>query len=62
MDVFGPPTIQIGALLIGKLERLPTVAVGEALPECDLKFCAIDGRELEQLGKWTRTHWVIVSR
>src|SRR5262249_7806272 len=48
-------------LLIEELDRLPTVAVSRALPQCDGQFRAVGGGQGEQLGKRPRIHRIIVS-
>ncbi|HKY22949.1 MAG TPA: hypothetical protein VJM31_17175 [Vicinamibacterales bacterium] len=60
--MFGPATIKFVSLPVGQLKFGFTFGVCQALPQGHRKFSPIAGGKLEEFGKRTRRHGLIVSR
>ena len=51
--MFGPPTIEVGPLCVGKGKLVLTVGVTEPRPEGHREFRPVTGRQLKKLAKRT---------
>jgi hypothetical protein len=60
--MLGPSAIEFRPLDIPELEFPCALVIGETFPQHHRKFCAIRGREFEELRKHLRLHAVILSR
>lgn len=60
--MFSPPTIQLRPLFVGQPKFSLALGFSQTLPERHGQFCPIAWRELEELGKGTGWHGLIVSR
>ena len=60
--MFRPTTIELGAVIVGKLKSAITLGVTEAFPERNRDFHAVAGRKLEEVSERIGSHGVIVTR